>query len=710
MPQPPNNSRRSATAIAPVLPFPFGDINLVVLTDVHSWVAGHGNNEGRDHLDANYGDVVSFFEQMKKYCYSSDASSQHDCGDVWLVQNGDWIDGTGISMDGNATNLIEVLKQIPFDVLNTGNHDLYQDSVIEETRKKGGYLDWWGPRHLSSNVYMNYDHSKNGLLITGEPMSNQYHVLKGRSSTVLVFGFIYNMENPSNLVTVQRVEEAVRESWFKDVLQDTSIGYNAILVMLHAGMDDPSVGIILKEIRSITSSSSIDPEGDLPVQFVAGHTHQRRHTIADSQSTVVESGRYLDTIGWISFPNADTIRREKEEHHSDDRVLQNESMLPISAGSNNATTATTATTSTVVIEKTFVTNLFRHMFLDANRKALRNVLGIPSPEDAIFYGDDDEFQTDLGVDIAHFIKKTRDSMGLTSKIGCAPMDYFLERSMVYENSLWALFRDAVGPYALATVAKKSNTTLPPSNRALFMSQDSWRYGLYGGNHLTVDDIIAVSPFDEPIYKVSVLPCASIQELKRRMNDDGLSEYYLDKVPAWIVAEHQVSVDSADCELYVNRFGLDRVQTGLNEMTQARGEPDVEWKQVESNITTTSIWLYFVQEQWQQCPINGPSDDPSNGVWGSLRESFNSRDPVVVGVVLLGFALASIGISIAFAAPCLWRKKRRYHGVVISDSSVALPGDDDGDSTQNDTAGGDYCDDENEQESNENDEDSPIRIV
>jgi len=253
------------------------------------------------------------------------------------------------------------------------------------------------------------------------------------------------------------------------------------------------------------------------------------------------------------------------------------------------------------------------------------------------------------------------------------MDYALNRSMVHEDSLWRLFRDKVGPHMLATVDKLKYRTpmvvhepLPPTNRALFVSQDSWIYGLYGGKHLTMDDIYAVSPFDEPFYKVSVLPCASIQELDRRMNND-LSNVYLNQVPAWILSEHKGDPDSPDCELYVNRFGMQRVFDGLREMTQANGEPDVDfmgysWK---SNISTTNVWMHYIQDEWQ-CPSG----------WGLLRESFENGDPVAVGVTV------SMGVLIALlTGVCCWLRGRRkngslvsYDGVVAVESAAPLPSD------------------------------------
>ena len=65
---------------------PFGDINLLVVTDVHSWIGGHKKNE--PELDVDYGDVVSFHERLKEYCQETNK-------DYFFVMNGDYVDGTG---------------------------------------------------------------------------------------------------------------------------------------------------------------------------------------------------------------------------------------------------------------------------------------------------------------------------------------------------------------------------------------------------------------------------------------------------------------------------------------------------------------------------------------------------------------------------------------------------------------------------------------
>jgi 2',3'-cyclic-nucleotide 2'-phosphodiesterase (5'-nucleotidase family) len=88
---------------------PFGDINVIVVTDVHSWVGGHGKNE--DAYNANYGHLLSFYERLKEYCNDSGR-------DLWFVMNGDWIDGTGLAANGDPSHLVPLLEKMPWDVVN----------------------------------------------------------------------------------------------------------------------------------------------------------------------------------------------------------------------------------------------------------------------------------------------------------------------------------------------------------------------------------------------------------------------------------------------------------------------------------------------------------------------------------------------------------------------------------------------------------------
>lgn len=570
---------------------PFGDINLVVLTDVHSWVAGHSKNEAPD-LDVSYGDVLSFYERLSDHCQSNDM-------DLFFVQNGDWIDGTGLATDGDPSSLIPLIEKMPFDVLNTGNHELYRDSVIDYMHRPGGFLDWWGDRHLASNVYMATTAGRSQR--HRNPFSNRYTMLHGKHSSVLVFGFLYDMPNPSNKVIVQHVEDAINESWFQTALKEET--YDAILVMTHAGHDDPAVAAIHQAIRK-----NAHVNDRMPIQFIAGHTHYRRHALAndDPLSPVVEAGRFLDTVGFVSFPNVESVS----------------SFVPSTSDGDNSTSSSSPA------------DLFHHVFLNANKKTLQSTLGIASQDD---------FPTKNGQAVQTFIDSTMAGMGLTKKIGCAPRNYMLNVSIDRDDSLWRLYRDEVVPHELQLHAPP-DTQGTHVHRVIVAGQGSWRYDLYGGNELTYDDIIAVSPFNEPMYRVATVPGHIVETLTGTMNNASDTPYY-SSLPAYILAG---TVDPhKDCELYAHHFGLSSIQDTLRQVYPEWDETD----SLEINITSTSIWFSFVANRWK-CS-GGLLDNPWLTTWpggdsssGSGTGTASSTDKLKMAVSLLVasiFLCCTVGI-------------------------------------------------------------------
>ena len=57
---------------------PFGDINVLAVTDVHAWVAGHAPHEPL--YDADYGDILSFYERVQSLLACKIAQM-----DFWLL-------------------------------------------------------------------------------------------------------------------------------------------------------------------------------------------------------------------------------------------------------------------------------------------------------------------------------------------------------------------------------------------------------------------------------------------------------------------------------------------------------------------------------------------------------------------------------------------------------------------------------------------------
>jgi 2',3'-cyclic-nucleotide 2'-phosphodiesterase (5'-nucleotidase family) len=230
--------------IAPTLPL--SDINVVIVTDVHSWVGGHvlpplDKNSHVPRRTADYGDVLSFVEHLKNYVYYSSQSSEGaEERDVWFVMNGDWIDGTGLAMNGDAQHLIPILEKMNFDAVTVGNHELYMNSVIAQMMQPAGFIEFLGHRYVSSNVMRTER--------TDRSIGNRYTLLRGRHANLLVFGFLYEMKDTGDLVTVAEVAATVQEPWFQAAVKATN-DYHAILVLAHMDVNDPLLQIILSAIR-----------------------------------------------------------------------------------------------------------------------------------------------------------------------------------------------------------------------------------------------------------------------------------------------------------------------------------------------------------------------------------------------------------------------------------------------------------------------------
>ena len=438
---------------------PFGDVNVLVLTDVHSWIAGHERHESE--LNVDYGDVLSFYQYLKEYI------QKYNQGDLLLVMNGDFMDGTGLSTEP-PTHLTPLLEQMPWDLINMGNHELYFNETVDWIKQE--FIP-----HLSrkDTIYL----TSNTLLeSTKEPIGKRYTYVQlpnnQNNATLLAFGFLYNFENHCDNALVEHVEDVVQQEWFRTVLQDIE-KYDAILVLAHMHVTDPLVSLLLEAIRNNLPQ---DIAYDMPIQFLTGHTHIRGFAVLDDVSTSMEAGRYLDTIGFCSFPLLSTTQRKNHGHPT---------------------------------EITTAREQFSHVFLDTNRQYLSHLIGNTSGMAT----------TSEGKALQQQIHQTQESLGLLETIGCSPQQYHLygameehynghrRENLSSSSSLWNLYMYHVVPNTIlshwefaSSVTTEIQSTKSPS--VIFVQgTGALRYDLFAGK-VVLDDIIAVCPFNDTIYQVT----------------------------------------------------------------------------------------------------------------------------------------------------------------------------------------------------------------
>eukprot|EP00980_Cylindrotheca_fusiformis_P018314 scaffold5972_cov127-Cylindrotheca_fusiformis.AAC.1 len=506
-------SAKLSTALTVEPTLPIGEINVVVLTDVHSWVAGHGRQEPQ--LNADYGDVLSFYERLKEHC------DEHG-HDLWFVSNGDFVDGTGLSAPSDPSSLIPIIQKLPLDALNCGNHELYLEETVDYMMRPGGWVDWWGDRYLTGNIKVSREGQK-------RPLGHLYRYLEGNQSNLLVYGFLYNMKGACESVDVEEVEVVLQMPWFREALVlEGEHAVDAVLVLAHMDLKDPLVDVIRKAIRDIAGA-------EMPIQFITGHTHYRGETQLDDWSTSFEAGRYLDTIGFVSFP--------------------------------------TRATAELTINATNSTNgKFQSVFIDGSAAALSEHLGLDDPK---------EMETQNGIELSTFVRSTREKMGLLEDIGCAPHDYIVNAALDDEASLWRLFRDEVIPKTFFVDEKNGSI--------MFLRNEAWRYDLRSHSSLILDDIIAVAPFNDTVMYIGSVPGRAILRLNETMNGEPFSWSGL--LPNFILIG---AVDDEDklFHFYAHEFNAREIIEGLQKII-----PDSTFVAERTPFSSTMLWVAYVGENW-----------------------------------------------------------------------------------------------------------------
>ncbi|PQE28475.1 calcineurin-like phosphoesterase protein [Rutstroemia sp. NJR-2017a BBW] len=255
---------------------PWGQLNFLQTTDTHGWHAGHLQEP---QYSADWGDYISFAEQMKKQADDKGV-------DILLIDTGDRIEGNGLydasTPKGQFT--YDIFKEQDIDILSTGNHELYQaDAAAREydltvPNFKGNYI--------ASNL--DYINPKTGEQI---PMARRYRTFttKNQGIKVVAFGFLFDFKGNANNTVVQEVEKTIKEEWFQQAIREDA---DIFVVVGHVTLKGPEYNAIYKAIRT--------QNWDTPVQFFGGHSHIRDFAKYDSKAFGLQSGRYMETIG-MSF-------------------------------------------------------------------------------------------------------------------------------------------------------------------------------------------------------------------------------------------------------------------------------------------------------------------------------------------------------------------------------------------------------------------------
>lgn len=186
---------------ASLFPIEWRAVNILHLTDVHSFIAGNRH----ESIDSDYGDLLSFIGHMHDLAGARGV-------DLFVVNTGDIVDGTGMSDATPVAGefLTPILQLIPYDAMTIGNHELYEDATVDNLARPGGFLEHFGDKCITSNQL--YNDSR-------EPLSTRFSVIEGRNGArLLTFGFLYDFRDYCPKCFVAEVESVVQEQWFTDAV------------------------------------------------------------------------------------------------------------------------------------------------------------------------------------------------------------------------------------------------------------------------------------------------------------------------------------------------------------------------------------------------------------------------------------------------------------------------------------------------------------
>ncbi|KAF5365960.1 hypothetical protein D9758_006656 [Tetrapyrgos nigripes] len=428
----------------PTRPLEWGDVNFLQTTDTHGWLLGHQKTSFPEpNYSGDLGDFASFVSHMKRIALEKDV-------DLLLIDSGDLHDGTGLSdgfpsggIDGHDSN--QFLKRLPYDVMAIGNHELY---VYENTLDMyNNFAPALKGRYLSSNVNITtFDPHNNTINVPVGERFTKFTTRKGRKVTAL--GVLFDFTGNDVNTTVQKVEDMVKEEWFLSAIEEEP---DFFLLAGHMPVQKDNWPLVFNAVRAV------HPE--TPIMIFGGHLHTRDCVQLDQNSMSLASGRYMETVGWMSA-NLSSSCDKKSPSHS-----------PVT---------------------------FSRRYLDTNRVTYQFHSGTSNHT----------FDTPEGLGITKGLKNLAKRFNLAQVFGTAPEDYTISQvSYPNENSLLSLMGARVLPYSLTLArdpsafnssSSNSSVTIQGVNQSVnpfFMltNSGSLRFDIYSGE-FTKNDQLTASPF------------------------------------------------------------------------------------------------------------------------------------------------------------------------------------------------------------------------
>ncbi|KAH0041724.1 calcineurin-like phosphoesterase, partial [Aureobasidium melanogenum] len=426
---------------APLRELPWGQLNFLATTDTHGW---HGGHLQEPQYSADWGDYISFAHHLRQ-------KADNDGSDLLLVDTGDRVEGNGLYDASNPKGqyTFDIFKHQNIDIITSGNHELYKKNSSDNE------YYYTVPNFKEAYIASNLDiyNPDTGKL---QPLAQRYRrfTTKNQGIRIMAFGFLFNFQGNANNTVVQRVEDTIKEKWFQDAIREKDV--DLFVVAGHVPVSDShEFDAIYKAIRSVA--------WDTPIAFFGGHTHIRDYHKFDKISYGLESGRYMETLGFMSISGLD--------HHK-----------------NSSEVAATPE--------------FKRRYIDNNLYSLHRHSG----------KNETTFPTEAGRNVSASISAARKHLNLDHTYGCAPRDYWLNRAPYpSDSSILTWLENEVLPDTARNATK--------SPQLVITNTGAMRFDIFEGP-FTIDTTFLVSPFTSGFHRLKNVPYKAARQLLQLLNNEG----------------------------------------------------------------------------------------------------------------------------------------------------------------------------------------------
>jgi hypothetical protein len=322
------------------------------------------------------------------------------------------------------------------------------------------YATKWGDRYVTSNVQV-YNETSGEYEYVG---ATHRYFTTNHGLRVMAFGVLFDFTGNSNASKVIPAREMIKQTWFTDALKDETKPVDMFILFGH----NPT--------RPTDSSSTFQLVWDAiraqhpktPIEIFGGHSHIRDFVVYDESSVGIESGRYCETLGWVSMTGFNST-------NSKFTGIKNPHGVP-----NPTRKATKDSKSPFV---------FARRYLDWNRETF------------VYHSrvDEKKFDYGSGLRVTDKVSKLRDELKLGEVYGCATETYCM--SCVPFDDPKNIFPAVIKPAVSAIVVNEERADEP---RLIIGNTGAIRFDLYKGP-FTYDDNFVVSPFRDVFLYIPDVP-------------------------------------------------------------------------------------------------------------------------------------------------------------------------------------------------------------